>query len=235
MEFFARHFKPGYRPIKAVENSSVIVSPTDFKFHGQLKISSSSTLTAKDITWSISELTADSAFKDCFHDRTWMYGWLGESDHHRIHAPVGGKVVEARVMPGQHCALIEIMDLETEANGSKDRSMSGQRKTLRKRRVFCTPNEPGYQFVQGRGLLVLETQIGMVAVLPVGVAVVSSLILTAEEGVTLRKGEEIEYFQFGGSDLVVMFELKRKIKLDAKFGVHYKVGVQIGNVQGMSD
>ena len=177
---------------------------------------------------------ASSPFKDCFHDGTWIYGWLGESDYHRIYTPVGGKVMEARIISGQHYALIETMDLETEANGSKDGSTHGQRKTLRKRRLFCTPNEPGYQFVQGRGLVVLETEIGMVAVLPVGVAVVSLLILTAEEGVTLRKGEEIGYFQFGGSDVVVMFESKRKIKLDAKVGVHYKMGVQIGNVQDVS-
>ena len=233
-EFFARHTKPGYRPIAAVEASSVIVSPADFKFHGQLEISPSSTLTAKGITWNISELMADSPFTEFFQGGTWMHGWLGESDYHRIHAPVGGKVVEARVMSGQHYALIEIMDLEIEANGSKDSSRNGQGKTLRKRRVFCTPNEPGYQFVQGRGLVVLETEIGMVAILPVGVAVVSSVMLTAEEGVTLRKGEEIGYFQFGGSDVVVMFESKRKIKLDAEVGVHYKMGVQIGNVQDMS-
>ena len=42
-EFFARHFKLGYRPITAVETSFVLISPADFKFHRQLKISSSST------------------------------------------------------------------------------------------------------------------------------------------------------------------------------------------------
>ena len=31
-EFFALHLKPVYRPIAAVENSSVVVSPADFKF-----------------------------------------------------------------------------------------------------------------------------------------------------------------------------------------------------------
>lgn len=71
----------------------------------------------------------------------------------------------------------------------------------------------------------------MVAVLPVGMAVVSSIILTAEKGVTLRKGEELGYFQFGGSDIVVMFESNRKNRLDAGAGVHYKMGVQIGSVQ----
>ena len=177
---------------------------------------------------------ADSPFKDCFHGGTWIHGWLGQSDYHCIHAPVGGKVVEAQVMSGQHYALIETINLEIEANGSTESSINGKRKTLRKRRVFCTLNKPGYQFVQGRGLVVLETEIGMVGVLPVSVAVVFSVILTAEEGFTLRTSEKIGYFQLGGSDVVVMFESKRKIKIDAKVGVHYKMGVQIGSVQDMS-
>ena len=67
-----------------------------------------------------------------------------------------------------------------------------------------------------------------------GAAVVSSFILTAEEGFTLRQGEEIGYFQFGGSNVVVMFESKRKIKIDALVGEHYKMGVQMGSVQDMS-
>lgn len=226
-EFFARHYKPGYRPIAAVENSSVIVSPVDFTFGEALEISPSSTLTAKGLTWNIGELMADSPFRDCFHGGTWMHGFISESDYHRVHAPIGGRVVEARVMSGQHYALIEIMDVETAANDSE--------KTLRKRRVFYTPNEPGYQFVQGRGLVVLETKVGLVAVLPVGMSVVSSVILTAEEGVTLRKGEELGYFQFGGSDVVVMFESKQDVKLYAKAGVHYKMGEQIGTTKDGQD
>ena len=233
-EFFARHYKPGYRPIAAIEDSSVIVSPADFTFSGQLEISTSSTITAKGLTWSISELMADSPFKDHFKSGTWMHGYNATSDYHRIHAPVGGKVVEARVMSGQHYALIETLDLETEQSGSANYSIDEKKKTLHKRRVFYTPNDPGYQFVQGRGLVVLDTYIGMVAILPVGMAVISSVILTAEEGVTLRKGEELGYFQFGGSDIVVMFDSKRKVSLNAEAGVHYKMGVQLGNVQEKS-
>ncbi len=48
-EFFARHFKPGYRPVAAVGDSSVIVSPVDFTFGEELEISLSSTLTAKGL------------------------------------------------------------------------------------------------------------------------------------------------------------------------------------------
>ena len=120
------------------------------------------------------------------------------------------------------------MELETQQCGLRE-------KALHKRRVFYMPNHPGYQFVQGRGLVVLETEIGMVAILPVGMAVISSVILTAEEGITLRKGEELGYFQFGGSDIVVMFEAKSKVELTAKAGMHYKMGVQIGSAQRTGD
>lgn len=223
-EFFARHHKPGYQPITAVADSSVIVSPVDFTFNEQLEISPPSTLTAKGLTWSIGELMADSPFKDRFHGGTWMHGFLAESDYHRVHAPIGGKVVEARVVSGQHYALIETKELETERRDFKHRCAEEKRKTLRKRRVFYTPNDPGYQFIQCRGLVVLETEVGAVAILPVSMAVVSSVVWTAEEGVALRKGEELAYFQFGGSDIVVMFEAKGKVVLDAEVGVHYKNG-----------
>ena len=49
---------------------------------------------------------ADSPFKDCFHGGTWMHGYISESDYHRFDAPVGGKVMEARVVSGQNYALI---------------------------------------------------------------------------------------------------------------------------------
>ena len=38
---------------------------------------------------------------------------------------------------------------------------------------------------------------------PIGMAQLSSVVLTAEVGVTLRNGEELGYFQFGGSDFVM--------------------------------
>ena len=178
-EYFARQLKPGYRPIASIEDSSIITSPADFTFCGHLEISSQSTITVKGVTWSISELMANSPFKEHFPKGMWMHGYLATSDYHRVHAPVGGKVVEARVMSGQHYALIEARELEIEHFGPRE-PFTGRKKTLHKRRVFYTPNDPGYHFVQARGLVVLDTAIGMVAILLVGMAVVSSVILTAE-------------------------------------------------------
>ena len=41
---------------------------------------------------------------------------------------------------------------------------------------------------------------------PVGMSQVASVVLTASEGNGLAKGEEFGYFQFGGSDMILLFE-----------------------------
>jgi hypothetical protein len=53
------------------------------------------------------------------------------------------------------------------------------------------------------------------------------VVLTAEVGVTLRKGEELSFFQFGGSDIVVLYENRSNVSLTAVVGTHYKVGTRI--------
>ncbi len=73
----------------------------------------------------------------------------------------------------------------------------------------------------------LDTSIGLVAVLPIGMSQVSSVVMTAEVGVTVRKGEELSYFQFGGSDIIVVFEAKSNVSITAQVGTHYKMGTRI--------
>ena len=87
-----------------------------------------------------------------------------------------------------------------------------------------------YQFNQERGLIVIDSpEVGLVAVLPIGMAVVSSVNLTPEVGAKLRKGDEFGFFMFGGSDIVMLFQSKR-VAIDAKVGTKYLQGQRIGQV-----
>ncbi|HET6230627.1 MAG TPA: phosphatidylserine decarboxylase [Longimicrobiaceae bacterium] len=217
-QFFARNFKPGYRPVAAVADQHVIVSPADSTFAGQWEIRPNSQVTVKNLHWSIEELLEGSPFKDRFTNGQFMHAFLNTTDYHRQHAPVGGTVVEARVIPGQVYLEVDADPVPGDPDG---------RHRLRMRRTFDAPDNAGYQFAQARGLVVLDTPIGLVAVLPIGMAQVSSIILTAEEGVTLRKGEEISYFQFGGSDIIVLFEARSNVCFSAQPNVHYKTGTKI--------
>lgn len=147
-----------------------------------------------------------------------MHAFLGPNDYHRQHAPVGGTVLEARVIPGR----VYLQVVAEPVSGDTTRARS-----LTRRREFGVPDAAGYQFAQARGLIVLDSPIGLVAVLPIGMSQVSSVVITAEVGVTVRKGEELSYFQFGGSDIILLFEAKSNVSITAQVGTHYKMGTRI--------
>ena len=218
-ELFARNFKPGYRPVAAITDPTVIVSAADSTFAGQWEIRSNSHITVKDLHWMVSELMEGSPYRSRFVNGQFMHAFLSPVDYHRQHAPVGGTVVEARVIPGQ-------VYLQTVAvAGSSGVGQEGGH--LEVCRVIDALDGTGYQFAQSRGLIVLSTPIGLVAVLPIGMSHVSSVVITAEVGATLRKGEELSYFQFGGSDIVVLFESSSNVSFTAQPGTHYKMGARI--------
>lgn len=219
-EFFARRCKPGYRPVAAIEDSSVIVSPADATFDGSWEVRGDDTIEIKGIHWKISELLEGSPYKDRFVGGTWMHSFLGPNDYHRQHAPVGGRVLEARDIMGTTYLQVEAFpDPETGRN-----KLDGKRVSK-----FDAPDDPGYEFMQNRGLVVIDSPVGLVAVLPMGMGQVSSVVVTAEEGRVLRKGEEISYFQFGGSDIVMVFEAAANVEFTATVGQHYKYGRAIAH------
>ena len=216
-QIFARHFKPGYRPIAAVSDQSIIVMPADSTFGGQWEIRKDSNVTVKNLNWKVSELLEGSPYKDRFENGLFMHSYLSPMDYHRQHAPVGGKVLEARVIQGQVYLEVEATPVEKQPGVHQ----------LKLKRNYDSFDTAGYQFAQSRGLIILETPIGLVAVLPIGMCQVSSVILTAEVGVTVRKGEELSYFQFGGSDIVLLFEASSNVCFSAQRTVHYKMGTKI--------
>ncbi|KAK1964712.1 hypothetical protein LY78DRAFT_682284 [Colletotrichum sublineola] len=72
----------------------------------------------------------------------------------------------------------------------------------------------GYQFLQTRGLVVIENDLlSKVAVLPIGTAMVSLVKLSlVHVGQELKKGDEISTFLFGGSDTICVFESRADLK-----------------------
>ena len=216
-QFFARSVKPGYRPVAAVNDDHVIVSPADSTNDGQWEVNAESKVNIKGLEWSIEELLEGSDYKDDFAGGIWIHQFLNTVDYHRQHAAVGGKVIEARVLQGATWLGVEAVPIEGDDKGRRHIV----------RRKLSALDEAGYQFLQTRGLIVIQSKIGKVAILPMGMAQVSSIVVTAEKGVTLRKGEEISYFQFGGSDIVMVFERASNVSITAQPGVHYKVGSRI--------
>lgn len=203
-QFFYRHVKPGKRPIDVLCDNSVIVSPADAVFQGQWKIDENLEITTKGLKWSVHKLLDGSPFKDKFKGGIFIHMFLNVNDYHRYHVPVQGIVREIRQIPGK-----VVLDVTEKEDGSLD-----------------VIDGTGYQFTQARGLLIMESPVGLVAVLPIGMAQVSSVNLTVEVGTTLAKGEEFGFFAFGGSDIIVMFEADR-VKITAEVDTHYNQGKAI--------
>jgi phosphatidylserine decarboxylase precursor len=220
-QFFARHVRPGRRPIASLNDDSIIVSPADSTFIGQWHINDGleiavdePQLDLKGLKWSIHQLLDGSAYTDRFKGGIFTHSYLSVTDYHRWHSPVQGEVLEARVINGQ-----VYMDVR-----AKVERVNGKDET-----VADIVDSTGFQFVQTRGLIILDSPIGLVACLPVGMALVSSVVITAEVGGTLHKGEEIGFFQFGGSDFVMVFQRDANVELVCLPNVHYKQGSHIGN------
>lgn len=56
--------------------------------------------------------------------------------------------------------------------------------------------------------MILDISAGLLACMPVRMARVSSVVITAEVGKTIGKCEGLGYFQFVGSDFVMLFEVR---------------------------
>ena len=261
-EFFARQFSDidELRPVAQKNDARVIVFPAESTYVGQWTVSSEKapSIVVKHIEWSIQELLNDSVHSADFTGGKFCHSFLNTYDYHRLHTPVAGKVIEARFIPGQ--AYLEV---ELKQQGALLPNGDLANAVIPKR--YLDADDPtGYQFVQCRGLIVVQTEhFGKVAILPMGMAQVSSVVFTGpapnhtpftltksesdelsysqqvellnqkiadqvEAGWVVDKGDMFSYFQFGGSDCVVVFERQANVNITAQVGVHYPIRSQYG-------
>lgn len=131
---------------------------------------------------------------------------LPPSAYHRFHLPVSGVVKESFVISGKVVMQVDLAGGELISSDS---------------------TTTGYEFAQTRGVVTIDTagsdqgDVGIVAVIPVGMAHVASVILTALEGTPVAKGEEFGYFQFGGSDIILLFEQGVDPQVDTSDGFRH--------------
>ncbi len=209
-QFFARHLKsPDMRPIASPEVDSVVVSFADSEPQGVWAIDSTSNLIAKDgvpvksaTLKSISNLIGDdSAYKDAFANGTFTHSFLNVNDYHRYHFPLGGTVKEVRIIEGINPTGGQLWwDADNQ------------------RYAFNPAAKTGWQSVETRGCVILETgDYGLVALLPIGMAVVGSVNFEANitPGTLVKKGDMLGHFAFGGSDFIMVFQDGVNFTIDA--------------------
>ena len=194
-EFFARHLiSPDVRPIAETE----LVAPADSKPQGIWKIdekgdiiqSEGVLIKSRQFNRVSDLLGPNSSYGDAFAGGTLTHTFLDVNDYHRYHFPVSGTVVEMNKIPAMDAAGgITVWDEE-----------SG--------RYVLQSQVIGWQAIETRDSIVLDTDYGLVAIIPVGMSQVSSCNFTEglSVGDKVDKGDELGYFLFGGSDIVMIFQ-----------------------------
>jgi phosphatidylserine decarboxylase precursor len=206
-DFFARYLKsPEQRPIASPNDPSIVSSPADSKPQGVWKIDKKSNIMhgkgvaiKSKVFKSIAALIGEgSAYKNAFANGTLTHTFLDVNDYHRYHFPVGGTVKEVRIIQSDDAVGgIITWDAKT-------------------KKYVLDANTPGWQMIETRGCVIIETkEYGVVALLPIGMSQVSSVNYedTIKVGYTVKKGDMLGYFLFGGSDFVMLFQNKVDFKL----------------------
>ena len=208
-QFFTRRLKsPDKRPVASPDDESIVVSPADAIPQGIWNIDSNSIIKEQQgvpiktaTVFSVNSLIGnDSKYKDAFAGGTITHTFLDVGDYHRYHFPLSGAVKEVRVIS---------------ATNTAGGYVTWDAKS--KRYVF-NPGGVGWQTIETRGCIILETdKYGLVALLPIGMSPVSSINFSADikQGTQVKKGREMGSFMFGGSDFVMVFQKQVNFILDS--------------------
>ena len=194
-QFFARELNPGLRPVTYPYDNSVLTAPADctykqaYEIDGTGRIEPPILIKGTHTYATVQQLLEGSRYADAFNGGHFIHLFLGPYSYHRFHTPVAGRVMECYPLVGQVYLQVSLSDGQFEAADSAD---------------------DGYEFLQARGVITIDTagspygDVGVVAVLPIGMCQVSGVNMTHEIETECAKGGEFGYFTFGGSDIIVL-------------------------------
>ena len=215
-DFFSRKLKENTRPIDGIDDDTIVITPVDSlaqgvwdigedgKFHAEGIYDDNGVLLKSKMFMDIEQLLGEKCkeYGKYFHGGKLTHSYLHYNDYHRYHFAVSGTILEAEIItPAPLVGGIVYWDTKTKSYCLKSNSLS-------------------WQAFETRGVVILETNAGKVALLPIGMGQVSSVNLepNVKKGVKVKKGDPLGYFLFGGSDFVMVFEKEADFKITVEKG-----------------
>ncbi|HJV46592.1 MAG TPA: archaetidylserine decarboxylase [Bacillota bacterium] len=219
-EFFTRKLKPGMRPMSS--NTADVVSPADGKIAAFGLINEGKLIQAKGVYYTVWDLLGISKQEGKrYEGGKFITIYLSPRDYHRVHSPIRGKITDFTYLPG---TLFPV-------NAFGVRAVDG----------LFAKNERLITFV--------ESKAGRVGVVKVGATIVGSVKVVYHDHATtnvragqvqrsqlteahpIERGEEIGYFRFG-STVVLVFEKEAiEFQSDLRVGQKVKMGETIACMQ----
>ena len=208
-EFFSRKLKPDARPIE--QENAVAVFPADGRHLGVQDLSANLGFYVKGQKFDLPKLFQSEELAGRFRKGSLIISRLCPVDYHRFHAPVSGKISEARLINGSLFSVNPI--------------------ALRKRLSVFWENK--------RYLCMIDSDYhGKVAQFIVGATCVGSATFTFSQNQRVKKGEELGYFSFGGSSVLTLFE-KDRLRISEDVQQHSQANIEtyakMGEEMGRAD
>jgi phosphatidylserine decarboxylase len=180
-EFFYRKLRPDARPCSAPNQPKIVVSPADCRSVVFDRIEDATKIWIKGREFSVERLLGTAYPKDVPRYKNGALGIfrLAPQDYHRFHIPVDGVMGTPKTIEGEYYTV----------NPMAIRSALD---------------------VYGENVRVLvpidSVAHGRVMVVCVGAMMVGSTVITRQPGESVSRAEELGYFKFGGSTVVLLFE-----------------------------
>ncbi|WP_028611906.1 archaetidylserine decarboxylase [Paenibacillus harenae] len=197
-EFFTRRLKPGLRLVD--EGADSLVSPVDALVTGAGWISGGTILNVKGQDYTIDELLGRSPRTANYMNGFYLVLYLSPTDYHRIHTPVAGRIVEREHIAGK---VYPVNDFG-----------------LRHMRRVLSRNE--------RLITYMQNEHGETAVVKVGAMNVSSIQYVQPLQNEMAKGDELAYFEFGSTVVLLMEDGTFTPRGDIMPGVKVRMGELLG-------
>ena len=180
-QFFYRALKSGARPCSAPDNPKIIVSPADSRSVVYDEMDDATRIWVKGRDYSVEKLLGEAYPLDASRYKNGALGIfrLAPQDYHRFHVPVDGVMGTPKLIEGEYYTV----------NPMAIRSALD---------------------VYGDNVRVVvpidSTAHGRVMFICIGAMMVGSTVITRKSGETVKRAEELGYFKFGGSTVLLLFE-----------------------------
>ena len=180
-EFFYRQLKPDARPCSAPDNPRIIVSPADCRSVVFNRMEEATKIWVKGREFSIERLLGNAYPDDAKRYNNGALGIfrLAPQDYHRFHIPVDGVMGTPKTIDGEYYT-VNPMAIRSALDVYGENI-----------RVVVPINSVAH---------------GRVMVICVGAMMVGSTVITRKPGENVKRAEELGYFKFGGSTILVLFE-----------------------------
>ncbi|KAI0685441.1 phosphatidylserine decarboxylase-domain-containing protein [Cerioporus squamosus] len=194
-DFFTRRFKDGVRPVDPDDNT--ITSACESAFLARVpNVKERDQFWLKGQPYSLADiLDYNTTYVDQFANGTVYQAFLSATKYHRWHSPVNGVIEDVFNVPGTYYAESPTAGFDPSA---PDLSQA-----------FITA-------MAARAIIYIRSTssaIGLVCLVAVGMSEVSSCEVTVQKGQTVKKGDQIGMFHFGGSTHCLIFTPDAQAKL----------------------